>query len=285
VPGKEADRAEAALASERRFVSTLGGLVLGIAGAELVTHERIPIPRFNFVQVSGVDRGRQSAFFERTLDHYFQRALRPTFRIPLPEPEHLKSGLLGFGFRPRPQPIVLLVGEAERAAPPSTDLSVRPATNAELDEVGDLLDVDAGRAEFRTAIDIAWHAPNPGETLTPIVATRDDRIVSAGLRYEVGGSAGLHFITTRTGDRGQGAASSLAMGAFALGSIGADEIPYLFADSSRLEQHLSRLGFTPALSFREYTLPPEVELAFPPPGPATPPRWRPPRDAPAREAP
>ncbi len=282
MPGKEVDRARAALASERHFVKTLGGFVLGIAGAELVTHERIPISRFNFVQVVGVDRGRQSPFFERALDHYFQRALRPTFRVPLPEAEHVVAGLARFGFRPRPHPIVLLIGDPERVDPPPTELRVRAATNAELDEVVGLVVGDTGRAEFRAAVDVAWHFPNPGERLTPVVAMREDRIVSAAFRYEQAGTAGLHFITTRPGDRGQGAASALVGGAFAPGAMDGSPVPFLFADSARLEQRLRSLGFAPALSFREYALPLEVDLAFPPPGPPTPPRWRPPRAPPTR---
>ncbi|MCI4365333.1 MAG: hypothetical protein L3K10_04640, partial [Thermoplasmata archaeon] len=82
-----------ALAAERQFVKTLGGFVLGIAGAELVTHERIPLPRFNFVVVGDVSLERGTAFFERVLDHYFQRALRPTFRVLPPVPAHLARGL------------------------------------------------------------------------------------------------------------------------------------------------------------------------------------------------
>jgi len=266
-------------------VKTLGGFVLGIAGAELVTHERIPIPRFNFVEVAGIDRGRQSAFFERALDHYFQRPLRPTFRVPLPEAEHVAAGLQRFGFRPRPHPIVLLLGTPERLPPPPTDVVVRSATNAELDEVVGLWVGDRGRAEFRSAVDVAWHYPNPGERLTPLVATRGDRIVSAALRYEQVGAVGLHFVTTQTSDRGQGAASALVGGSFVPGGVDAGAVPFLFADSARLEQRLGRLGFSPALSFREYELPPEMELAFPPPGLPTAPRWRPPRELTRRPAP
>ncbi|HTT45035.1 MAG TPA: hypothetical protein VMH38_03340, partial [Thermoplasmata archaeon] len=73
---------EAALATERQFVLTLGGFALELAGATLVTHEKLPVPRFNFVQELGVGRERQTTFFEHALDHYFQRALRPTFRVP-----------------------------------------------------------------------------------------------------------------------------------------------------------------------------------------------------------
>ncbi|MCI4373604.1 MAG: hypothetical protein L3K02_08195 [Thermoplasmata archaeon] len=275
--GGERDLAPTALAAERHFVRTLGGLVLGIAGAELVTHERIPLSRFNFVEVLGVDRGRQAAFFERALDHYFQRALRPTFRVPIPEPDHVVAGLVGFGFRPQPHPLLLLIGARERVVVPPTDLEVRPATRAELEPVVDLLVGAVGRAEFRSAVDVAWNHPNPGERLTPVVATRGDRILSAALRYEHAGTTGLHFVTTQPADRGQGAASALVQGALGPGAGLGEGMAFLFADSARLEERLRSLGFVRALSFREYMLPADVELAFPPPGPPTPPRWRPPR--------
>jgi hypothetical protein len=273
----ESSGSRVALEAEEGFVKTLGGFVLSIAGADLVTHERVPIPGFNFVEVRGVDRGRQTAFFERALDHYFQRALRPVFRVPMPEPEHLVAGLERFGFRPRPHPLRLLIGTPERRVAPSPDYTVRAARPQELDELLTLWVGDSSRAEFRSAVDVAWHHPNPGERLLPLVALRGPQIVSAALRYDREGSAGLHFVTTRPGGRGQGAASALVGGAFAAGGGTGTRRPFLFADSERLERRLLALGFAPALSFREFELPPDVELDLPPPGPATPPRWRPPR--------
>jgi hypothetical protein len=272
------DPVRSALRAEQELVKTLGGFVLAIAGAELVTHERIPIPRFNFVEVTGVGRGRQSAFFERALDHYFQRALRPTFRIPLPEPAHVAAGLERFGFRPRPHPISLLLGASPSISHSPSAWAVRPAAGADLDAAAELWVEDRGRPEFRSAVEVAWRHPNPGERLTPMVAVRDGRVVSAALRYDRSGTSGLHFITTRPGERGQGAASALVEGTFA--SPDSDPFagrPYLLADSDRLERRLVQLGFEAVLSFREYELPPDAELAFPSPGPAVPPRWRPPR--------
>ncbi len=274
---RDSPQVRAALAAEHEFVKTLGGFVLAIAGAELVTHERIPIPGFNFVEVTGVGRGRQTAFFEKALDHYFQRALRPVVRVPIPEPEHLVTGLERFGFRPRSHPLDLWWRAAGRVSAASSEFEVRPAERGELDEAVSLWVGDRGRAEFRTAVDVAWHHPNPGERLTPMVALRGGRIVSAALRYDHGGMGGLHFVTTRPGERGQGAASALVGGAFASGPEPDAVVPFLFADSERLERRLLRLGFSAAISFREFELPAEVQLAFPPPGPPTPPRWRPPR--------
>jgi hypothetical protein len=285
VPGTRSDQAHTALAAERQFVTTLGGFVLGIAGAELVTHERIPIPRFNFVQITGVGRGRQSLFFERALDHYFQRALRPTFRVPLPEPEHLVEGLRRFGFRPQVHPLVLLIADGDLLSPPAPGLEAREAAPDQLEEVLKLVSGTTGLAEFRSAVTVAWHSPNPGERLAPVVAVRAGQIVSAAIRYEQAGTVGLHFITTRSVDRGQGSASALVAGAFGAGSADRNAARYLLADSPRLEQRLRSLGFEPALSFREYSLPANAELAFPDPGPATPPRWRPPRGDASRPTP
>ena len=125
---------EAALEAERQFVLTLGGFALEIPGATLVTHEKIPVPRFNFVQEMGVGRERQTAFFERALDHYFQRALRPTFRVPLPVPDHVDIGLRRFGFRARSAPLVLLLSSGARPGEFGQDVAVRIADHHELNE-------------------------------------------------------------------------------------------------------------------------------------------------------
>jgi GNAT superfamily N-acetyltransferase len=280
VPGDRGEPARSALAAERALVRTLGGFVLGIAGAELVTHEKIPIPRFNFVEVSEVSPERQTAFFERALDHYFQRALRPTFRVPVPEPDHVRAGLRRFGFVPSDEPLVLLVGGPGLVAPPAEGFAVRPAEVAELDAAVELWAEGPGRPEFRAAVDVTWHHPNPGERLVPFVAERRGRVASAALRYDHAGTAGLHCVTTRPSDRGQGAASALVAGALDPNAFSPETVRFLFADSARLERRLRGLGFVPARAFREYALPLHADLALPSPGPMTPPRWRPPRDVP-----
>lgn len=271
------DSADRALASEQYFVRALGGFVLGIAGADLVTHEKIPLPRFNFVQVREVAPGRRTAFVERALDHYFQRALRPTFRIPDPVPSHLDTTVRALGFVPRPDRLALLV-PGPRPEERSGPYSVRPARTDELDRILPLWTSDSDRPELRTALDIAWHHPNPDERLTPYVALRDDRIASGGLRYEYRGAAGLHFVATAPAERGRGAASALVAGVFG-GRRGAGEPPYgfLFADSPRLEARLRALGFEVVRTFTVYELPRSASLALPPVGPEGPPRWRPPR--------
>lgn len=269
-----------ALASERQFVLTLGGFALEIAGAVLVTHEKIPVPRFNFVEEQGVGRERQTAFFERALDHYFQRALRPTFRLPLPVADHLDAGLRRFGFRPKGSPLTLLLSVGE--PPPSTapSLVVRAARPAEIELVASFWTTERERPEFRAALEVAWAHPNPDETLVPLLALLEDEPVSAAIVYRYRSSAGIHAVATRPTARGRGAASELVAYALRTSPAGPEVRFAMFADSARLVARLVRLGFRPARSFLEYELPHDAELAMPPPGPATPPSWRPPRRAP-----
>lgn len=272
---------EAALEAERQFVLTLGGYALELPGATLVTHEKLPVPRFNFVQEMGVGRERQTAFFERALDHYFQRALRPTFRVPLPVPEHVEAGLRRFGFRPRSTPLVLLLSSGEKPATFGADVDVRVAQHRDLDLVASFWTGEPERPEFRTALDIAWVHPNPHERLVPLLASLDGEAVSAAIAYRFWSAVGIHAVATRPSARGRGAASALV--AYVLGhEVAGPASGYsIFADYPRLERRLETLGFRPARAFTEYELPRSAELALPSPGPPTGPRWRPPRATPA----
>lgn len=266
------------LAAEQSFVRALGGFVLGIAGAELVVHERLPLPRFNFVQVREVAPERRTAFFERVLDHYFQRALRPTFRVGGPVPEHLDSSLRALGFRRRAYGLSLRAVVRPRPLPTAKAFTVRPARTEEFDGFLSLWTSERERPELRTAIDVVWHHPNPDERLTPMVVIRDERVVGAALLYEHLGIAGLHFIATRPEERGQGAASALVTGVFGGGGPRARSHGFLFADSARLDARLATLGFEAVREFAVYELPREAELASPAVGTPGPPRWRPPRE-------
>ncbi len=268
---------EAALTAERQFVLTLGGFALEIAGATLVTHEKIPAPRFNFVQEMGVGPERQTAFFERALDHYFQRALRPTFRVPVPVPSHVDRGLRRFGFRPRSSLLTVLLEHGTPTESRTSAVEIREARTSDLDEIASFWTDPAERPELRTAVDVAWHHPNPHERLVPLLATLGSQLVSAAVVYRYRTAAGIHFVATRPSARGQGAASDLVRYALREHPAGAGARLSIFADSERLENRLRRLGFLPARSFVEYELPRAAELAIPPPGPPGPPRWRPPR--------
>jgi GNAT superfamily N-acetyltransferase len=268
---------EAALEVERQFVLTLGGFALETAGAYLVTHERIPAPRFNFVQELGVAPERQTAFFERALDHYFQRALRPTFRVPLPVAAHIDSGLRRFGFRPRPAPLVLMLEERGHVPGEDDQTEVRAARSTELDLVASFWTTERERPELRAALDVAWTHPNPHELLQPLLTFRGGEAVSAALVYRYRSTAGIYAVATRPIARGQGAASDLVRFATTHSPVGPGVRYSIFADSARLEQRLERLGFVPGRVFREYELPADAELSLPPAGAVGPPRWRPPR--------
>jgi len=268
---------EAALEAERQLVLTLGGFALEVAGATLVTHEKIPAPRFNFVQELGVGPERQTAFFERALDHYFQRALRPTFRVPVPVPPHVDRGLRRFQFVPKREALTLMLGTSEPGSPAVEGIAVRAARGDELDLLVSFWSDAKERPELRTALDVAWHHPNPHEELVPLLASVSDVPVAAALLYRYRGAAGLHFVATRPSARGQGAATSIVAYARRERPLHGGAILSIFADSERLERRLERLGFVAARSFVEYELPRDAHLALPPPGPPGPPRWRPPR--------
>lgn len=268
---------EAALRAERQFVYTLGGFALEIAGAALITHEKLPVPRFNFVQELGVGRERQASFFEHALDHYFQRALRPSFRVPVPVPSHVDAGLRRFGFRPTTSPLVLMLAEDPVRAGDGSTADVRPADHKDLDLVASFWTSERERPEFRAALDVAWSHPNPHEKLVPLVASLDGEAVSAALVYRYRAAAGIHAVATRPSARGRGAASDLVRFAVTHEVAGPGARFSIFADSVRLERRLETLGFRAARSFTEYELPPTAQLAFPSPGPPLEPQWRPPR--------
>jgi len=281
VTGPADPAAEAARAVERHFVLALGGFVLEIGGASLVTHEHLPVPRFNFVEVHGIARDRQSAFFERALDHYFQRALRPTFRVANPVPDHLDAGLRRFGFRPRPAPHSVLVASGPPPRPSSDRLEVRPAAAPELDLVASFWSSVRERPELRAALEVAVAHPHPSETLVPVLGRAAGAPVAAALVYRFGRTAGIFAVATDVPARGRGAATELVHGIRSADPAGAVERYAMFADSERLVRRLRTLGFEVVGEATEYELPAEAQLVLPDPGPPTPPRWRPPRTSPA----
>ena len=271
--------AGSALDEERALVATLGGFTLEIAGARLVTNERIPVPRFNFVQEVRIAPARQSAFFEKALDHYFQRALRPTMRVPEPVPEHLDRGLRSFGFRPIAEPHSLLMVQNTSRSETASPSGARQAREDELDDVVAFWAPSKEAEELRRAVEVAWTHPNPGERLVPWVVERSGRPAAVALVHAHGDAWGIHAVATQPTSRGQGVATELVNGA--LGEV----IPpgawtALHAESSRLVRHLEPLGFQPARVSRIYELPASAALVLPRGASASGPLWRPPRAAP-----
>ncbi len=271
------EAADAALETEAQLVLTLGGYALELAGARLVTNEHVAVPRFNFVQEVGVARERQTAFFERALDHYFQRALRPTFRVPIPVPEYLDANLQRLGFRARPAPLALMLRAPGPPLPTPPQHPVRVARDTELDRVAAFWTSDRERPELAAALSVAVHHPNPHECLIPVLAEFAGAPAGVALVYRYRDMAGVFGVSTQPDARGHGVASDLLRWVVA-GEVAGPGCPYfVLADSPRLGQHLATLGFRTARTFREYELSSEHALGFPPPGPPGPPRWRPPR--------
>ncbi|MFZ1022843.1 MAG: hypothetical protein WAN87_01750, partial [Thermoplasmata archaeon] len=240
---------------ERQFVLALGGFALEIPGATLVTHERIAVPRFNFAQEVVVGRERIAAFFERALDHYFQRALRPSFRVPLPVPKFLESALEQLGFRPSGSPLTLLLAANPLETGPVGELTIRSATADELDAVVSFWSAPNERDELRRAIDVAWHHPNPEESLIPWLAFQEEEPVSASLVYRYRRSTGIFAVSTRTEERGKGAATALVGEILRASGHPSEASIAIWSESPRLEHRLERLGFAAARRYAVFTLP------------------------------
>ena len=241
-----------------------------------MTHERIAVPRFNFVQDVRVAPERQSGLFERALDHYFQRALRPEFRVRAPAPPHVDRTLRSLGFLPRTElhELMAAVGGPTESSVGVT--SVREAEARDLDTVVDFWVGPRERDEFRRSIETSWERPNPDEELTPLLAERDGVAVAAALIHSHRGMAGIHAVATQPSARGRGAATALVASALAR-TIPAGRPVAIHAETERLARHLRGMGFQTIRAYRVYELAPDAELAIPTPGPPQPPRWRPPR--------
>jgi hypothetical protein len=272
---------EAALREERELVLSLGGYALELAGGVMVVNERVPVPRFNFVQYVRLHRNRQSTFLERALDHYFQRALRPSIRIEQPVPAFLDESLRRLGFRPGPTPWSLLLRRRlPRSISAGRQYVVRTATADELPLVASFWTGPTEQEEFLRALSVALEHPNPDERVAPGVALREGAPVSAALLHTHRSAVGIHGVVTQPSERGQGAATALVAGLLTdpLAQDKAGPVA-MWSDSLRLDRRLGDLGFDVAVRYTVYELPPDAELALPAPSPPAPPRWRPPKRA------
>jgi ribosomal protein S18 acetylase RimI-like enzyme len=272
---------EELLREERELVLAFGGFALEIPGAVLVTNERIPVPRFNFVQDVSVARDRLAGFFERALDHYFQRALRPEFHILEPMPGYLAGPLAHFGFEPRPEPRSALLHPRSVPIPaPQHEFSVRVADDDRFDEVVGFWAETREREELRRQLETVRHHANPEETVLPVLAYEGREPAAAALLHGYRGTWGIHGVATQPGSRGRGAASAIvAESVHHLVPEDARAI-VIWADQGRVRQRLERLGFQEVARFRVYELAAGAQLHLPPVPVTSTPRWRPPRTTP-----
>lgn len=269
------------LDAERSFVVALGGYAVEIAGARLLVHERIPVPRLNFVEVGRVARARQAAFFERALDHYFQRALRPTFRVPEPVPDHLDRMLRSLGFVPSPEALRLLEGTIvrEEGSPRGggPEPVVRTSSPDDFTEGLPFWTAPSEREELSRALEVLLFHPNDDEELRLELAESDGRSCGAALRYTDGSTAGLWWVAASPGASRGTTIEALHRAALRPPLPGGlEHLEGISDDPESLEWAVSA-GFDVVGTRAVYELPPHAELHLPAVGPPGPPRWRPPR--------
>jgi GNAT superfamily N-acetyltransferase len=274
---------ESVLGEERALVLAFGGYAMEIPGGTLVVNERIPVPRFNFVQDISLSKERMSGFFERMLDHYFQRAIRPEVRIAEPVPAHLRSVLERYGFRPRPDHRSVLLGRRKaRRTRPDPRFEVRAARMEELDLVVDFWASTREREELRRSLEVLWNQPHPGELVIPLLAFADRRPVAGALLHAYRGTWGMHAVATQPSSRGQGAASAMVSATLDKLLPESAEALAMWSDEPRVERRLELLGLEAIGRYRVYELAAEAQMQLPPLPPSPGPLWRPSGPARAR---
>ncbi len=276
--GGRAEDADEILRVEREFVQALGGYSIGLSGGTLVLHDHVPVPRFNFATVAQVGPLRQTAFFERALDQYFQRALRPTFRVARPVPPHVARTLVRLGFRPRSEPLDLLIG---RRPGPRVPTAAELVADEEIEsaEIARRWMTDRERPELTAALETLRSHPNPDERLLPVVARLGGAPAATALVYRHRTTATLFGVITDPSVRGRGLASALTDWVRRARPLGRTVRYTIISENPRLTRRLRAMGFDRVRSLAVYELPDGAILETPALGPPGPPRWRPPRTA------
>ena len=223
-------------------------------------------------------RERSTGFFEFALDHYFQRAIRPTFRVATAASAHAGTTLERLGFHRRANELALMhataLGGTEAGDP---GVEVRPARPDELDSVVTFFASPPEQLELRRQLEVAWDRPGREERLTPLLGLREGRPIATALLHRHRTTTGIHGVATQPAARGRGVATAMVQRALRDDLTPAGSSVWLLSEHPSLERHLAPLGFRKAASFAVFDLPPGAELGIPPPGPPTPARWRPPR--------
>lgn len=202
------------LRQSRSLALVMGGYALEVPGAIMVVNEKVPVPRFNWVQDVRQSPGRVLAFVERALEHYYQRALRPTFDLRVGPTQDLLVRSLGLaGYRslgPTGRRHLLLRDAAPPPASSSTSrLTVRAAEDAEIVRVADFLAEGRFQEEVLRCLEVVVAHPNPGERFVPYLGWEGKTPVAVGLLHCTEGTAGLHALASLPQVRGRGHATEL----------------------------------------------------------------------------
>lgn len=262
-------RRREALAIDRRFSFLFGGYGVELPEAHLVVNERLPAPRFNWVQDLRCSPGRATAFLERTLDHYYQRALRPTFEVRSEEVDPGIEKALGLAHYERQGPsrrrqlLRWEPGEGAARLGPSAggDAAQVPAplTDEELPAFAELLVLPRQQPEVVRCLQVAQTHPNPGERVAVYAVRGPSGLRSVALYLRQGGHAGLFAVGTRPEDRSRGLATELVAGVLRAEALPQAVPVVLSFEGPKPPAPLLRLGFEPLVSFDVFALAPEVD--------------------------
>ncbi len=246
------------LREDRALALLFGGYAVEWPGGTLVVNERVPAGRFNFVQDVRLGPGRILAFVEKALEHYYQRALRPTFELPPDPPQPgtvralAEAGYLPLGpHRSR----TLLLREGGELPPSDARYRVRPASEEEHGTFLGFLAEPRYQMELNRYLEEDVFHPHPGEGTVPYLAWRGTDPVAVALFHEAGPVRGIHIVATDPRYRGQRAASTLVTEVLRAEAGSSPGPCALFREGPGVPRPLRELGFRDVLSFETYGLP------------------------------
>ena len=257
-----------ALELSRDFVAAFGGYSVEIPGAYLVVNEKVPVPRFNYVQDVVQAPGRVLAFIEKALEHYYQRALRPTIEVPrdVSQPAlHRAIRAGGFTSRGASQDRRLLIWEGfppDSPPPPaaSPPRRVLPVAEDDLESFVDLWTPRRYRDEILRYFDVILAHPNPSERLVPYEIREGERILGLAVFYENRGVRGLPVVATVPDARSRGLATMLVAEILRRETSEVSSPVSLWLEGPRTPGPLLRLGFQERAAYEVYALPEERPL-------------------------
>ncbi len=245
------------LREARALPLLFGGYAVEWPGGTLVVNERVPASRFNFVQDVRLGPGRILAFVEKALEHYYQRALRPTFELPhdLPQPGTVRAlAEAGYASLGTDRSREVLLREEGELPPPDLRYRVGPVSEEDQRTFLGFFAEPRHQMELNRYLEEDVSHPHPGERTVPYLAWRGDDPVAVALFHEEGPVRGIHAVATEPRYRGQGAASGLVTEILRTESRPPARRWVLVREGPGVPEPLRPLGFNSALSFETYGL-------------------------------